>query len=749
VTSLLIRHDGRERGLGPGDFPVPLGGPGSAVPVAAAAGPLAWLGLESGEVFVQPSPGANVRCNGARLSASHWLRDGDVLRLSSTSVEVRMRGDALELGVTLDGEANPTEPPVVLVPPPRGGVPADDHDDVVLSPIPYVPRPIGRAAPPPRRSLKWLVPVAAALVLAAGAVLLLSRLALVEIVVEPAPDSVALVGPWPVATLGPRVLAITGGYTLVAEKAGYRRLEQAVVVERGAVLRHALQPLPGRLAVETPGLAGAEVSVDGAARGTTPLAAFEVDAGERELAVRAPGYQDHRQRVAVAGRGALQSIVVTLAPLPTPPPGPPPPPRPGIVVVSSDPAGARVSLDGADSGRAPLELRVGAGKPVVVRASLPGHASAELSLTLRAGERREATLRLVPQLGEVKVTVRPPDAELVVDGQPRGKADQTLQLVAVPHQVELRREGYETARVSVTPRPGFPQTISLALKSADEAREEQMPRVARSPEGHELRLVEGRRISMGAPRREPGRRANEQQRDVELARPFYVATREVSNEQFRRYLAPHSSGSLSDQSLDMDAMPVVNVTWQQAAAYCNWLSDRERLPRAYVERDGTYAPIVPLNTGYRLPTEAEWERVARYPGAQGPLKYPWGSALPVPPGAGNYADASAAALVARVLDGYDDGFKASAPVESFAANALGLLHLGDNVAEWTHDWYTLTPSIVGQPARDPVGPAQGEYHVIRGASFLHGTVTELRLSFRDYGKDARPDVGFRIARYAQ
>ena len=51
--------------------------------------------------------------------------------------------------------------------------------------------------------------------------------------------------------------------------------------------------------------------------------------------------------------------------------------------------------------------------------------------------------------------------------------------------------------------------------------------------------------------------------------------------------------------------------------------------------------------------------------------------------------------------------------------------------------------------RDPVGPAEGEYHVIRGASFLHGTVTELRLSFRDYGKDPRPDVGFRVARYAQ
>ena len=51
--------------------------------------------------------------------------------------------------------------------------------------------------------------------------------------------------------------------------------------------------------------------------------------------------------------------------------------------------------------------------------------------------------------------------------------------------------------------------------------------------------------------------------------------------------------------------------------------------------------------------------------------------------------------------------------------------------------------------RDPTGPAEGEYHVIRGASWMHASVTELRLSYRDYGKDARPDLGFRIARYAE
>jgi formylglycine-generating enzyme required for sulfatase activity len=301
----------------------------------------------------------------------------------------------------------------------------------------------------------------------------------------------------------------------------------------------------------------------------------------------------------------------------------------------------------------------------------------------------------------------------------------------------------------VTPRPGFPQTVAVALESLQQAQEQKTPRVARSPEGHELRLFEGSRIKMGASRREPGRRANEPLRDVELGRRFYVATREVSNAQFRRFEAGHSSGRVGSESLDLDDQPVVRVSWQQAAAYCNWLSGREGLPKAYVEREGRLAAAVPLGTGYRLPTEAEWERVARYAAGGAALKYPWGPALPVPPLAGNYADAKARGLVAQVLDGYDDGFAATAPVQSFAPNALGLLNLGGNVAEWAHDLYAITPSVEGQLVRDPVGPAEGEYHVIRGASWMSATVTELRLSYRDYGKDPRPDVGFRVARYAE
>jgi formylglycine-generating enzyme required for sulfatase activity len=750
VTALRILEHGQERRLGAADFPVALGGPGSPVSVAAAAFPVAWLGLSDGEVFVQPVAGAGLLCNGSRLTASHWLRDGDVLRLGATRVEVRLRGADVVLVLEELAEANPTEPPVVLVPPPRGAGRDDAaHEGAAITPVAYEPRPLGGGSETRRRSRGPLLGFVLLLVLAGASLLVLSRLALVGLRIDPAPDRVELRGSWPTLRLRARVLAFAGRYTLVAEKEGYRRLETPVDIEQGSVLGFTLALLPGRLAVETPGVAGAEVSVDGARVGTTPLAAFEVEAGERELAVTADGYQPQRAKVTVEGRGVRQSMTVSLVPLPTPPPGPAPPPRPGLLALGSDPPGARTSVDGSDRGVTPLELSLPPGRPYTLRVVLAGYADAELALTLRAGERRQETLRLEPLLGEVRIDVRPPDAELIVDGQARGRADQTLSLVAVPHQVEIRRDGFVSVRETVTPRPGFPQTLRVALKTQDAQRQEQMPRVAKSPEGHELRLVEGTRIQMGAPRREPGRRANEPLRDVELVRPFYVATREVSNEQYRRFVPQHSSGRVEDESLDIETQPVVRLSWEQAAAYCNWLSDRERLPHAYVEREGKLAAVVPLTTGYRLPTEAEWERVARYPDGHGPLKYPWGQALPVPAGAANYADARARGLVAQVLAGYDDGHKATAPVDSFPENALGMHHLGGNVAEWAHDFYTLTPSVEGQLVRDPVGPAEGEYHVIRGASFLHGTITEIRLSYRDWGKDPRADVGFRVARYAQ
>jgi formylglycine-generating enzyme required for sulfatase activity len=269
----------------------------------------------------------------------------------------------------------------------------------------------------------------------------------------------------------------------------------------------------------------------------------------------------------------------------------------------------------------------------------------------------------------------------------------------------------------------------------------------RTKAGQELKLAPAGEFTMGSPRREAGRRANESQRAVKLERRFYLALREVTNAEFKQFRPTHRTGFVMQQTLDLDRQPVASVTWQDAAAYCNWLSAQDGLPAAYAEQGGRLAPVVPANTGYRLPTEAEWEFAARS-GSGGLRKYPWGDALPVPPGAGNFADLKAQPLVAQVLTDYDDGYAASAPVGSFTGSPLGFYDLGGNVAEWTHDLYTVQPAS-STVAVDPAASGSGAVHVIRGSSWMNSGVTELRLAFRDYGDGRRNDLGFRIARYAQ
>ena len=97
---------------------------------------------------------------------------------------------------------------------------------------------------------------------------------------------------------------------------------------------------------------------------------------------------------------------------------------------------------------------------------------------------------------------------------------------------------------------------------------------------------------------------------------------------------------------------------------------------------------------------------------------------------------------------YNDGFRGAAPVGSFAGQS-GFHDLGGNVAEWMQDYYAVYPGMANTLVTDPSGPVTGDHHVVRGASWRQGSIAELRLSYRDYSREPRPDLGFRIARYAE
>ncbi|MGB5774723.1 MAG: SUMF1/EgtB/PvdO family nonheme iron enzyme, partial [Sedimenticolaceae bacterium] len=362
--------------------------------------------------------------------------------------------------------------------------------------------------------------------------------------------------------------------------------------------------------------------------------------------------------------------------------------------------------------------------------------------------------RLQPEYGIVFVTARPADATLRVDGREVGQATQRLQLTTRSHSLEFSKPGYVSRTVRVTPRVGSSQNVDVTLLTVEKQqaadRAAATPAVISSPAGQSLRLVRPQgSFRMGASRREAGRRANESSRLVKLTRPFYLASTEVTNAEFRKFRSAHSSGFAEGVSLNGDRQPVVNVSWEDAARYCNWLSSRAGLPPAYAEVNGRLQPVQPLSTGYRLPSEAEWSYVARRHGRPSEQRYPWDGDFPPATVVANFADASIADTLANTVPNYNDNYRVSAPVGSFAARPAGFHDLGGNVAEWVHDYYAVYPGESERLVADPLGPNAGEHHVVRDSSWRQGSIVELRLSYRDYSRAARPDLGFRVARYAE
>lgn len=257
---------------------------------------------------------------------------------------------------------------------------------------------------------------------------------------------------------------------------------------------------------------------------------------------------------------------------------------------------------------------------------------------------------------------------------------------------------------------------------------------------------------------------------VKITKPFYLGVYEVTRKQFASFVEEtgyrtdaerNGKGAkgfdLVEKNLKFDTKyhwrnpgwmqasdhPVVNVSWNDAVAFCNWLSRTEGRTECY-SIEGTRVVEV-YGDGYRLPREAEWEYACR---ADTRTRYVSGDHPNSLAGFGNVRDASyeraaSAGESSQSFFTFDDRWAFTSRCGEFKPNRWGLYDMTGNVMEWCQDWFYEYPHGI---VTDPKGPMAGTARAIRGGAWRCGGASCFRTANRE---SSEPDfasclVGFRV-----
>ena len=196
---------------------------------------------------------------------------------------------------------------------------------------------------------------------------------------------------------------------------------------------------------------GAEVWIDGEGTGRRTPTRLPVLPGPHTLDFKLDGFTPRRLAVMAAPRQDQTLAPLTLAPAPV------------QLRLSSEPAGAAVTLNGRPVGATPLTLALKPKAPYRLEVLKAGYGPHREAGTAPARGTVTRDLVLAPELGELRLSFTPTDAALRIDGVPAGDTGPRLQLPARPVTIEVSKRGYVPFKRTVTPRPGFPQALEVSL----------------------------------------------------------------------------------------------------------------------------------------------------------------------------------------------------------------------------------------------------------------------------------------------
>ena len=346
---------------------------------------------------------------------------------------------------------------------------------------------------------------------------------------------------------------------------------------------------------------------------------------------------------------------------------------------------------------------------------------------------KELNITLTEDLSEVFISSDPP-SDVFLNEEYIGQTPFTKKIQKIKHKISFKSKGFRTLNESFEPTKDK-QNIIKKLLTEKEASLLENKKYSKTSIDGEIILFEPGSFLMGSSKKESRRDINEIMRSVKITKHFYISKNLITEEQYSLFKRSSKSN-----------LPVNNISWIDAAKFCNWLSSKEGFENFYEIKNDQIISFNMDSKGYRLPTEAEWEYVAK---SNTPEKYiySWGSDRKINKLVGNIADVSTQGILSNFIDDYDDGYDQRSPVGSFRSNQNDINDLTGNLSEWVNDFYSVEFVQQSKVFQDYIGPLAGTSHVIKGSNYYSSTPLQLGLSYRTYGNEPNDLVGFRIARW--